>query len=136
MFCICSESCAGNTEMFLLPLSSADTESRLFCISPHLSSKEAGDAQEAGRRHSQNSRSKLTTVKFHALRHHDQHKRAGRGWVTCLRCLEWWCYLSKPSLSIRESCIPGEDWTSACPQKWWMNSIFCFACTCNFCFAY
>lgn len=67
LFCICSDNSADNTGVFLLLLSRADTEPRLFCFSPHLGTKEAGDVQEAGRGHNQNSPSKLTIGKFRAL---------------------------------------------------------------------
>lgn len=43
-------------------------------------------------------------------------------------------YLSKSSLRVLKPDFPGGGWKIASPWKWWINSLFHFACMSGFCF--
>ena len=114
MFWICAENRVDNTEMFLLLLSNAYTESRPFLLlTPHhLTGKEAEGAQGFGRGHSWDSWPQLTKGISHTMWHHAQHikleKKEGgdvRSGGVCL---------PKPLLCVMEPCFPGDGWTPAC----------------------
>ena len=81
----------------------------LFCFSPHPTSEQSGDAQEAGRGHSQDSWPQLTRGIFHTIWCH-AHRRKNRGsWLG------------------DGDCCSGMGWASI--SRWWTNcTVHCLFC--------
>jgi len=111
MFWICEENSVDNTEMFLLLLSSAYTDSGPFLLltPPH----HAEDTQEVGRGHSWDSWPQLTEGISHTIQRHAQHIRLGteegRGRQSELR------HLSSQVTVAGVGALVSWGWLNTCP---------------------
>lgn len=84
-----------------------------FCSLYRLTSKEAGDAGQCGRGHSQDNWPQITRGIFHTIWHHVQHitwekKKKGREIRSDNVCLP------KSPLYVMEPWFPEDGWTPAC----------------------
>lgn len=121
--------------MFLLLLSRAYPHPKAFsAFGTATLPEEAGGAWEVGRRHSWDRWPHLTKGILQTMWHCVSIWSVGKEEVIMGRCLELMVFVSPSQLCVLWPCSPGDGWNLPAHGKQWINSFFCFACVCSFCF--